>query len=482
MNAPDLDSSIRIVLRTAVASAPNAPDIDDITYPSLGLRPGDTIAHQPRRALIGAGLLAAAALVGGLVTVDLGPGDPGERQSNAPPSVPVTGLPSYVLPSHLPTGWAIVDVLEAPYSSGETWMPAGQLFRHTGDGAAIRLGIEPTVSERLSEDSADTAVTVVEGTAPAPSTAGREGTSVTDGLTQFSEREAEVRVEAVGVSDADATVLLRSLRPTGTGAALRFSSPDASWIAESEVEYRPPGHAADGPFGVVVVRSDDGRSVTINLFPADEGNQMWKLGIPETANGMTTYVNRWHLSRQIGDLVASASSADGQSIDESRALLATLIPVDEVAWVRAIAQLATDWRSTPIVASLTIGDYDIDLRVESNREGVCATRRGDTQSTRCHPAPHTNWGDPLPAGTAPIDVDLLVRGRWLHVGRWPSDKSEVSLIATGDVPGEIETASTSAPGGNVLVAALAPATMTEIHVQADDEVSSYSFDAVRPVH
>ena len=130
----DLDIKIRTLLETAVADAPEAPEVDDIGARAVRqCAPART--DRPRRLLVAAAaVLAVGVAATAVVNVTNRPSP--QAQVVSPPQ----GLPTYVLPTRVPDGWELVDIVETAASSTPdgSFQSPSQLFRRT-DGAAVLL-------------------------------------------------------------------------------------------------------------------------------------------------------------------------------------------------------------------------------------------------------------------------------------------------------------------------------------------------------
>ena len=433
--------------------------------PALRLQAASPSERAPLRWRQLAGGLTAAACVTAVLFVarDRAPAD---GQATSPDSVPavdarVVALPrlaALALPRTVPGGWQLVELMTAPMlPNAEITQPAGQLYRRTSDGAAIRLMITPT-----DPATADSTVNVER-----PYVVFEAGAA-----TYFQEAGADVSVQTAGVSTDDATQFVRQLSASGSAADLRFSSNTEGWVLESSIAFEPATPDRQ-PFGVVTYRSDDGEIATFRLTNADLTDQTWRLGVPTDIDGVTIYRVDSAASRQLGPLLIWAQFAHTDPTDAEVALLTSFDLVDSAAWSEAADQLAVTYSALPATGRLEIDNVTITLHTSDDDLVLCAI---GNNMTRCVPDPTGSYA----TGGSMLEGDLNLDGTWVHVGLIDVAALQGITATTDSGPARADWTTTATNG--VVIAAIAPPDATTMTINAQETPTTYwGGDGVRPV-
>ena len=445
------DLDIRTLLATAVASAPQAPGVEDIAVPLV-----PDADHSPTSWMrAGAVLAVAAALVGAVAVANHDGGERRTSGSGIETGTDARGLAQHALPTVLPDGWALLDVSETATSgSGEVSQPAGQLFRRTSDGAAIRLGIDPGASAGV----------------------GRAEVVLDDQGATFEENDAEVRVEFAGVSATDGAAFVRSLTASGSGAGLRYETAEPGWVIEATTDYVAP-HRSMEPSAALTYRTPDGVIVSFGLTEQDPLNEMWRFGTSVQVGNDAVFDSYYGVARGVGELVIDAGldpDGDPKLRQQAISVLGSMTIVDDATWATASAKASERYRIAPTLGSIDIDGVTVTLHDDGEVMSLCAT---DADTTACHPDRNALWGS-QPIGR--FSTDLIVNGRWIAAGATDVDTDDFLDVETdAGIPTEFGSA---LDGQRTIYAAAMPAGVESVSITTRDRVDGDSISVLdRPV-
>ena len=376
LNDP-LDYKLRTMMRTAVADLPPAPHVEDIATTDLRVAMDHTNGgSQPWRVLIGAA--AAVTLVIGAVAIWSLRSEQQLRQSASIPTSPQpTNGGEYWLPSELPAGWRIVDLVQGGSGVGSGSVEVGNtfVFERPSDRARIVVQLPPVNELGQGANS------------PVPPDALTLGTWIAESRTIAWAGSPSYEVHASSSLDDEAAVraalqrMVISLGATGLVAAL---APDeAEWrLVETYVLNTDVPSSWQASF---VVASVDGRQAQVIYEPYGPVPPLPVLldaGVvlpidPSTPTFTGTMMLRDGVAFDVGGygIITDLTEVAGT-------ILSSMKRVDRLAWNGVRAQFASDLLASPATFDAEVLGVTVTAYNDGLLSGTCF-RRGDASG--CSP-------------------------------------------------------------------------------------------------
>ncbi len=381
LNDP-LDDKLRTMMRTAVADLPPAPQVEDIATTDLRVDMNHTNGGSPPwRVLLGAA--AAVALVIGAIAIW---GLRGEQQVTQSAPIPTSPQPTnggeYWLPSELPAGWRIVDLVQGGSGVGSGSVDLGNtfVFERPRDRARIVVQL-PFVS--APEQAASS---------PVPPDALTLGTWIAESSTIVWAGNPSYEVHASSSLDDEAAVraalrrMVISFDAKGLVAAL----------APDEVEWRLVESYVDGSEvpstwqASFVLSSLDGRQAQVIYEPVGPVPPLSVLldadiDLPVDPSTPTFTTPTVTGAMMLRDGVAFDVGNYGVMTDLTEVagtILSSMKRVDRLAWNGVRAQFASDLLASPSTFDAEALGVTVTVYNDGLLSGTCL-QRGDASG--CSP-------------------------------------------------------------------------------------------------
>lgn len=373
-----LDYKLRTMIRAAVADPPSAPQMEDIATTDLRVDMDHTNrGPQPSRVLLGAA--AAVALVIGTVAIWGLRSEQEVRQSAPIPTSPQpTNGGEYWLPSKLPAGWRIVDLVQGGSGDGSVGsVDVGNtfVFERPRDRARIVVQL-PFVS--APEQAASF---------PVPPDALTLGTWIAESSTIVWAGNPSYEVDASSSLDDEAAVraalrrMVISFDAKGLVAAL---APDeVEWqLVESYVDGSEVPSTWQASF---VLSSLDGRQAQVIYEPVGPVPPLPVLLDADIDLPVDPSTPTFTGTMMLRDGVAFGVGNYGVMTDLTEVtgtILRSMTRVDRLAWNAVRAQFASDLLASPATFGAEVLGVTVTVYNDGLLSGTCL-QRGDASG--CSP-------------------------------------------------------------------------------------------------
>lgn len=417
-----LDDRLRTLMRTAVAEPPAPPSLADLdTLVSVGPEP----RNEWFRPLTAVAAAVAVLAVGALVLWPSAEDDVDPADSTVPEVVAGQFLDAYYLPSELPDGWQIVEVLR--YSESVTEMDSNSIVVARRDGSE-RGVVSVTLSSRYVEATvAPDSVEVYETDQAVPVAPGQPVWDPDGRALSWVSGGDEIRLQVGSGDETSARELADGLVEFSGETGRQMSvAEDSDWVVTKQYAFAGKPVAFIGS-NTITLGGPTGEMIQIWIGRAS-GPRLdeWMDPVAGTEDLFQSFdVPEWvTMTRFVEDISITATAVTGgpeqtsASAEVVQDVLATSQKVSESSWLSAAPDPNALVRSAEVVATFDLLDHTITAHRDGATSGICIDRADGANGCA-----FLYWVEPdgsLPQA-APTTGIPLSDGTWVAVGDIEAD-------------------------------------------------------------